>query len=277
MIPLQAITLEENYETKGRDIYASDISKEITNNFLLFSYDDDKHMLRTNAQKVISLFKAHGVLIAQNDVKYITFREKSQINIDKIADTLRDEFVSKYPSIKIKSLKIYPRSYLTALPKTYSLSLQKQTLYKNYSTIAVITPEHKMIFFDYILDAEIDVVVSIKSIPRHQKLSFENTKMKSVKFLSFKASPLTEIVNHQYQSKFSIKSDEILTRNDIEQLSVVRRNDQVIAFVEDGGVSITFNVTAQQDGKEGDIIVVRKSDGKTLRAKVIGEKRVQIQ
>ena len=277
MMNLHAITLEENYETKGRDIYASDISKEVTNDFLLFSYDTDKHMLRTSAAKVLSLFKTHGVTIQSNKVKYITFREKSAINIDKISDALKDEFLKKYPTLNIKSLKIYPRSYLSELPKSYSLSLQKQTLYKNYSTFSITTPDHKMIFFDYILDAQLDIVISTKPISRHQILSFENTTIKRVKFLSFKAYPLTEIINHQYQSKFSIKSDEILTKNDIEQLSVVRKNDHLIAFVEDDGLSITFDATAQQDGKVGDVIVVRKADGKTLRAKVISEKRVQIQ
>ena len=49
------------------------------------------------------------------------------------------------------------------------------------------------------------------------------------------------------------------------------------AFIEDGGVSITLDVIAEQDGKEGDVIAVRKLDGTKLRAKVIGLKRVEIQ
>ena len=276
-LQLHAITLQENYETKGRDIYASDISKELDNDFLLFSYDDDKHMLRTNAEKVIAIFKAHGITIKKNDVKYINFREKSRIDIDKISDALKKEFLSKYPSLKIRSLRVYPRSYLIKLPKIYSLSLQKQTLYKNYSTISIVTPDHKMIFFDYILDADLDVVVTTKSIKRHEKLSFENTKIKTVKFLSFKANPITDISNHQYQSKFSLESDDILTQNDIQVLSIVRRDDHVVAMIEDSGVSITFDVIAEQDGKEGDIISVRKTDGKKLMAKVVGVKRVEIQ
>ena len=274
---LHAITLQENYETKGRDIYASDISKESENDFLLFSYDDDKHMLRTSAEKVIEIFKAHGIQIKKNDVRYINFREKSRIDIDKISDALKKEFLTKYPTLKIKSLRVYPRSYLTKLPKTFSLSLQRQTLYKNYSTFSIVTPDHKMIFFDYILDADIDVVITTKNIKRHEKISFENTKIKSVKFLSFRADPLGDITNHQYQSKFSLESDDILTQNDIELLSIVRRDEHANAFIEDGGVSITFDVVAEQDGREGDIIAVRKSDGKKLRAKVVGVKRVQIQ
>lgn len=277
VLPLHAITLEANYETKGKDIYASDISKEITKDFLLFSYDENSFMLRVSAQRVITLFKAHDILIQPNSVKYITFREKSKLNMEPISNALRDEFLQKYPTMVIHSLSVYPRTHLDALPQLYTLSLQKQTLYQNYSTFAITTPKRQMIFFDYLLDAELAVVVSTKPIARHQKISFENTTIKRVKFLRFKAAPLTEISNHQYQSKFSIKSDEILTQNHIEQLSVIRKNEHIMAFIEDGGVSIVFDGIAQQDGKIGDIIVIRKSDGKTFRAKVIGEKRVQIQ
>jgi flagella basal body P-ring formation protein FlgA len=276
-LQLHAITLQENYETKGRDIYASDISKDVEKDFLLFSYDDDKHMFRTSAEKVIAIFKVHGVQIKKNDVRYINFREKSRIDIDKITDAIKKEFLNKYPTLKIKSLRVYPRSFLTKLPKTFSLSLQKQTLYKNYSTFSIITPDHKMIFFDYILDADLDVVVTTKAIKRHEKISFDNTQIKTIKFLNFKADPLSDISNHQYQSKFALESENVLTQNDIEFLSIVRRDDHVNAFIEDGGVSITLDVVAEQDGKEGDIIAVRKLDGKKLRAKVVGLKRVEIQ
>jgi flagella basal body P-ring formation protein FlgA len=276
-LQLHAITLQENYETKGRDIYASDISKDVEKDFLLFSYDDDKHMFRTSAEKVIAIFKVHGVQIKKNDVRYINFREKSRIDIDKITDAIKKEFLNKYPTLKIKSLRVYPRSFLTKLPKTFSLSLQKQTLYKNYSTFSIITPDHKMIFFDYILDANLDVVVTTKAIKRHEKISFDNTQIKTIKFLNFKADPLSDISNHQYQSKFALESENVLTQNDIEFLSIVRRDDHVNAFIEDGGVSITLDVVAEQDGKEGDIIAVRKLDGKKLRAKVVGLKRVEIQ
>ena len=98
-----------------------------------------------------------------------------------------------------------------------------------------------------------------------------------MQFTTFKNNPLTDIQNHKYQSKFSIKSDSILTQNDVEILSIVRRDDLVTATVTDGGVTITFSAVAQQDGKEGDIIAIRKSDGKKLMAKVIGTKRVEIQ
>lgn len=68
-----------------------------------------------------------------------------------------------------------------------------------------------------------------------------------------------------------------MTQNDIEILSLVKRDEVVTATVSDGGVTITFNAVAVEDGKEGDVIAVRKSDGKKLMAKVVGIKRVEIQ
>lgn len=274
---LYSHTLKEDYETKSEHIYASDIIKSIDKDFLLFSYDETKHMLRVNAQDIIDIFKKHGYTLENKDVRYVNFRQKSPVNMDKITQSLKKEFLSKYPKLHIRSLKVYPRAYITSLPKLYSLSLQSQTLYKNYSTISIVTPDHKMTFFDYILDADIDVVITTKKIKRHQHITQNNTKIKTIKFTSFRSNPLTDIKNHQYQSKFSIKSDDILTINDVEALSLVKRGDMVVATLRDGGVTISFNATAAQDGKEGDIIAIRKSDGKKLMAKVIGTKRVEIQ
>ena len=109
-------------------------------------------------------------------------------------------------------------------------------------------------------------------------LGVSNTLVKKVQFLNFKAAPLSDSSNHQYQSKFSLKSDYILTQNDVEQLSVVRRDDVVNAFIEDGRVAISFEAVALQDGKEGDTINIRKlTDNKELKAKVVGLKRVNIE
>ena len=274
---LLSFTLEQNYTTQSNNIFASDIKKDIDKDFLLFAYDEGKHRLRVKAKEVVELFKKHGYEITNKKITYVNFTQRSPINSDKIKDALQKEFLSKYPNIRIKSLKVYPRSYTTTLPKIYSVSIPKQALYKNYSTISIKTPKKKMIFFDYELDAMIDVAVSTKNISRHEPITQNNAKIKSVKFTTFRDNPLTDIQNHKYQSKFSIKSDFILTQNDIEILSLVKRDEVVTATVSDGGVTITFNAVAVEDGKEGDVIAVRKSDGKKLMAKVVGIKRVEIQ
>ncbi len=274
---LFAYTLKEDYETKGRNIYASDMIKGLDKDFLLFTYDENKQMLRVNAKEVITIFKKHGVDMQNKDVRYVNFRQRSPVDMSHITQKLKQEFLSKYSNLKIHSLKVYPRAYTTTLPEEYTLSLQSQTLYKNYSTISIVTPDHKMTFFDYILDADIDVVITTRKIARHQELTQNNTKIKTIKFTSFRSNPFTEMKNHKYQSKFLLKSDYILTENDIEPLSLVRRDDLVVATINDGGLTITLNAIAEQDVKEGDIFAIRKSNGKKLMAKVIGKKRVEIQ
>lgn len=274
---LFALTLQTNYETQGRDIHASEIYKDVPKDFILFSYDDNEYIYHSNQTEIAQIFKKHGLSLKFDGARYITFQQKSTIDIQPIVKLLTQEFTSKYPNINIKSLKVFPRAYLTSLPKEYSLKLQKQNLYQNHSTFAIVTPDHKMYFFDYTLDATLDVVVSTKKIQRHEKLGLANTKLKNVQFLNFKGMPLYDATNHQYQSKFSLKSDYILTQNDVEPLSVVHRNDIVNAFIEDGRVSISFEAVAQQDGKVGDTITIRKQDGKELRAKVVDMNRVEIE
>lgn len=274
---VHALTLQESYETKTRDINASLLLPEVVKDFTLFTYDDEKHIYRANAKEIAEIFKKHGINLSLNGAKYVTFREQSGIAIDGVKEALQKEFLAKYPTLQIKNLKVYPRSYLNTMPKNYTLKLQKQNLYQNHSTFSIITPEHMMIFFDYTLDATLDVVVSTKKIARHEQIGIQNSMVKSVQFLNFKAAPLTNSTNHQYQSKFSLKSDTILTQNDVELLSVVKRDDTVNAFIEDGRISLSFEAVALQDGKEGDTITIKKQDGKELKAKVVGTKRVEIE
>lgn len=275
---LLAYSLGEEYETKTQNIYASDIIKEIDTDFLLFTYDDPtQHTLRVDAKDVVKLFKDHGYIIENKNVRYVNFRQISPVNMDNITNSLKKEFLAKYPDLQIRSLKVYPRSYITELPKIYALSLQRQTLFRSYSTFSIVTPEHKMIFFDYILDANINVLITTKKINRHEAINQGNTKTKNIKFSTFRGNPVIDILHHKYQSKFALKSDYILTINDIEALSLVRRDDTVVGSITDAGVTISFTAIAEQDGKEGDIIAIRKSDGKKLTAKVVGMKRVEIQ
>ena len=274
---LSALTLQPHYETQGRDIHASEIYKDVPKDFILFSYDDNEYIYHSNQTEISQIFKKHGLTLKFDGARYITFQQKSTIDLQPIIKLLTQEFTSKYPNINIKALKVFPRAYLTSLPKEYSLKLQRQNLYQNHSTFAIVTPDHKMYFFDYTLDATLNVIVTTKKIQRHEQLGVSNTREKNVQFLNFKGMPLCDTTNHQYQSKFSLKSDYILTQNDVEALSVVHRNDTVNAFIEDGRVSISFEAVAEEDGKVGDTITIRKQNGKELRAKVVDMNRVEIE
>ena len=274
---LFAYTLKQDYITQKDAVYASDILKDVDKDFLLFNYEVDRHLLRVPANEVIKTFKEHGYTIENQAVRYVNFKEKSPVDLSRIHDELYKAFLEKYPSIKIQSLEIYPRAYLSTLPKDYTLSIPSQALYKSYSVISILTPEHKMIFFDYLLDATLDTIMTTKEIKRHEALGINNTKIKNIKFTSFTDDPLTDITNHKYQSKFSLKSDFILTQNNVEALSVVRRGDEIAATITDGGVVVSLSVVAQQDGRAGDIITVKTSEGKKLKAQVVGIKRVEIQ
>lgn len=274
---LEAYTLKQNYETKSREIRASDIIKNIKNDFVLYRYDDNEHSLRVSAQSVVEHFKEQGIDIEAENVRYVNFQERSLVDLSGIKKQLKSAFLDKYPSMQIRSLEIYPRSYLTTLPDEFSLSLRNRTLLNSYSTFAIVTPEHKMLFFDYILDADIKVVMSTRDIKRHEALNAQNTQEKRITFTKFQEQPLVSLQHHQYQSKFTIQSDSILTVNDVEALSLVRRGETVVVFIEDGGVSVSFEAKALQDGKEGDVISIKRDDGKKLNARVIGKRRVEIQ
>lgn len=273
---LYAVALQRNYMTNSHIIYASDIIPNINKNFILTKYNEGNYKITIMANKIIKLFDKHGYKLSSN-IGYITFTQRSPIDMHKIFDKLKISFLQKYPNLDIISLKLSPISYMKKLPKLYTVMIPKYALVNDYSTIYIMTPEHREFFFNFTLNAKMNLFVAFKKISRHTKLTAMNTRTKFVNFRNFQGSPITSITNHIYQSKFTIQSGQIILKRDVEPMSLVRRGEMVTATVIDGGVSITFSAKALQSGRKGDIISILRNDSKQLRAVIIAPRMVQVQ
>lgn len=273
---LYAYTLKRNYTTHSNIVYASDVIKNIQHNFIITQYDQGEHKVTLAANKIINIFKKHDYKLSSH-VAYVTFTQKSPIDMSKITQKLRMSFLQKYPNLDIISLKVMPMSYMSKLPNSYTVTIPSYALLNNYSTVYIITPRHREFFFNFILKAKINIIVATKKIKRHTELTAFNTKEEFVNFKNFNGMPISNISNHQYQSKFTIQSGQVILQRNIEPLSLVRRNQQVTATLNEGGISIIISAKALQSGRKGDTINIVENNGKELRAVITGPKMVEIQ
>lgn len=273
---LHAYDLKRNYTTDSNTIYASDIIPNIQQNFIITKYDEGQHKLTLTANKIISLFHQHSYKLSSS-IPYVTFTQKSPIDMSKIKQKLRMSFLQKYPNLDIISLKVMPMSYMGKLPNSYTVRIPDYALLNNYSTVYIITPRHREFFFNFTLKAKINIIVATKKIKRHTKLTAFNTKEKFVNFKNFHGMPVSDISNHQYQSKFTIQSGQVILQRNIQPLSLVRRNQDVTATLNQGGISIIFSAKALQSGRKGDTIQIVRDDGKELKAVITGPNMVEIQ
>ncbi len=272
---LYAYTLKRNYITKSHTIYASDIYPNINKNFILTRYNVGEHKLTMMANKIIKLFNAHGYTI-NTEIGYITFTQQSPVDMSRIIQKLKMGFLHKYPNLDIIKLRVTPISYIKKLPKSYSIIIPNYALLNNYSTIYIMTPMHKEFFFNFILNAKINIFVASKKIIRHTRLTAINVRVKFINFKNFHGLPITSITNHMYQSKFTIQPNHIILKRDVEPLSLVRRGDIVTATIVDGGMDIIFSAKALQSGKKGDTISILRDTGKQLRAVIVGSHMVRV-
>lgn len=102
------------------------------------------------------------------------------------------------------------------------------------------TDDHKKIFFDYDVEAQIDVIVTKKKIKRGEELSLFNATRKSIILERLRAMPLQDLQKISYESKQHLNNGHIVTMRDVKQLSIVKRNTVVSVGLRENNVVISF-------------------------------------
>ncbi len=269
--------LDKTYYTKSNQVMLSDIVQNTKKDIKLFQIQKHRHSKKIASKKLLDILKKCGYegYIAKH--RFVKFVKKSDIDLSKIEKKIEEFYTEHYPSIEIKKIIIEPRGYIESLPNDYSISIPKRSYLSNVGTLNIKSLKNRKLFFDYTVDATIDSFVTTKAIKKGTELSPKNSKKTKIVLSKLRASPLQTIHSSTLQAKNHIKKDKTLTIRDVVQLDVVKRNSMVVVVLNNSNISITFNAKALQNGKNGDIINIQKSDGKRLRARVIGRNRVEIQ
>ncbi len=271
-----SIAVNSIYYINTNEVMLRDIVTSAQKDIQLFHIQKHKNSKKVKSKELIKLLHQHGYKEYTSKDRYINFIKKSPIDTSKIKKSIEEFYKEHYLNIKIKNIIVEPRGYLTALPKKYSTDIKLRNRLSNSGILNIKTLQNKKIFFNYEIDATIDVFVSKNYIKKGVELSPLNSKKKSIILSKFRALPLGKITNSTLQAKRTIKEDEILTMRDVITLRLVKKNSMVVVHLNDANIDITFSAKALQDGKNGDIITVVKSDKKRLKVRVIGRNRVEI-
>lgn len=275
-LELFATPLKEIYYVKSNDINVSQIIPHVKDSVNLFSIDRDRYTKRVKSKDLIRLLKQYGYGSYEASSRYIKFIKKSPIDTTKIELTLKKMYEKAYHDIKINKLYVMPRGYISSLDKNYIVKTRPRDALHRDGTIYVKTNDNKKIFFDYYIDAQVDVYVAKADIDKDDKLSLLNTTKKRVKLDKFRAMPMQEKYLNIRQSKHNIKKNRIITTRDIESLTMIKRGSRVNVKLDNNGILISFSAESLQNGKLNDIITVKNNHGKRFRVKVVGRSRVEI-
>lgn len=274
---LSGYELQESYTYEYSTIYSTDLFPDISKKFEILKIPEDKTQYRLNAQIISKTFELNGIAVDTGKVRYVNFIQKSPVDFTPLKEQLETLLRGQYPSIRIENITITSRGYLPSLSQK-SRGIFDENFFQNSKGTFYVVDEHGVRrYLDYSVRATVNVLHSNQKISRRDRLSGFNTHIKQVPFTSFKDTPLTTLPNEPSRFRSNLKAGQLLTLRNIESVPLVLKNEKVIVEVKNDTVIVEFGATATQEGLLYDIITIQKSDGKRVRAKVIGEHRVELQ
>ncbi|MEA3451604.1 MAG: flagellar basal body P-ring formation chaperone FlgA, partial [Bacteroidota bacterium] len=143
-------------------------------------------------------------------------------------------------------------------------------------TLSIKNSSKKQIFFNYAIDAKIDVYKARKPIMRSEELSHINCVKKSIILDKFRAMPIEIIKKGIYQSRQHIKLNKIITTRDVQTLRLAKRGTMINIFLTQENITITFSAEALKDGVYGDIIKVKQSNNRVIKVRIIGKNKGEV-
>ncbi len=277
LLNLKASTIvKKTYYVDSNSVKLSDIFPDIKNDRVIYTFAQGKHSKRVRFSQLKKVLLSNGIKKFKSENAYVRFVQNSPIDTSKIKELIKKAYQEHYKHIYIKSVDIHSRGYIQKIPEKYSIKIQGRSYLRNKGIVIVQSSAHRDTFFDYFIDAKVDVYKTRKDVKRNVELSLINTKKEIISLDNFKDVPIQDIQNSTVQSKYNIKKGTILTSRDIEKLYLVRRGSSVNIFLDSSNLSISMFAKATQNGCLGDTISVVKSNGKKIKVIVTAKHTAEV-
>lgn len=273
----QCDTLKQTYTFKEPKIYSSDLVSGCPKRFEVLQIPDGKITYRINAQIIAKTFELNGCNVDITKVRYVNFTKQTTLNLLPLKKQLYDLFLSNYPTMIIQKIDVLPRGFIESLPEHSTGIFDKNICDNNNGTFYVLDESGVRRYFDFTLEATLNVLHSNQKITRNSLITASNTAVKLVPFTQFRGLPLSTLPNVAQRFRRSIQANEPIIDRYLEPLPIVLKGAKVNVQVENESVIVEFIGTATQEGALYDIITIEKGDKKRAKAKVIGENRVELQ
>jgi len=268
--------LKKTYYVNSNSIKLSDIFADVKNDKIIYTFAQGKHSKRVKTSQLKKVLLSNGIKEFKSKSAYVRFIQNSPVDTSKIKELIKREYEKQYKYIDIKSVDIHSRGYIEKIPKEYTIKIQGRSYLRNNGIVIVKSSTHQDTFFDYFINAKVNVYKAKEDIKRRSELSIINTKKMMISLDSFRDMPVQEMIKSTLQSKHNIKKGTILTLRDIEKLYLVKRGSNVNVFLDNSNLSISLFAKATQNGCLGDTISVVNNDGKKINVIVTAKHTAEV-
>ncbi|WP_353662306.1 flagellar basal body P-ring formation chaperone FlgA [Hydrogenimonas sp. SS33] len=191
--------------------------------------------------------------------------------------SLMAAYRKRYPSLQIEALHIAPTSLRDTLTsdRGCSLRLTPAGLRRDHGTFVAKCGKERH-FFRYDLKGSITVYKANHQIKKDKIISLDSVSEATLPFRKFGDTPLWPLHGKGLIARRNIRAGEILTKRMTAPLPDVRKHDRVHCLYDEGAVHIEFDAIALKNGYRGEMITVKKGNGRVMTGIVKGRGLVEL-
>ncbi len=248
-------------------------------NVTLFQLKKGRSLWKIPAFKVKERLKSAGYVADPPPTSMITFERAFKSAFPKLRKLIALRYERHYPTLKIGAVSIKPTGSGAAdfnFRPECTLRISRNSFRKKSGTFAVRCKK-RVHYFRYTIEGTIMVYKANHQIKKDKIIDSKSIHAEYVPFEKLFAPPVTDFEKGRYIARLNISESKILTTANTEPLPAVLKNSAVRCIYKAGSVLIEFDATALQNGRIGDRITVKKSDGKIFRGRVVENSRVELE
>lgn len=243
------------------------------NDFIIESFNA-RNSIQMPANKIKKLFTARGIAV-ETKSPIITFYYSQDLDLDVIADMLKEHFLFYYPTMSVENVRVYPISFsdISNL-KIMQLDISKSAIRKNTGSFAVwfgTDSKVKRLFFGYEVNAYLRVLKASKPINNGTLISGQNTILELIVFQSLGDKPIGGQALGHISAKGRIQAGDVIIESRVLQLPDVRKNSKIRVQTASGGVTVTFYATVQKNASIGETVDVKDDRGKLFNVLIVSK------
>jgi flagella basal body P-ring formation protein FlgA len=122
-------------------------------------------------------------------------------------------------------------------------------------------------FIYYKLNAKIKILKSTKIINKNEKITKTNAELTWIPLKNLYKLPMSNFPKNSV-AKMYIPNNHIIYQYMVTSPDLIRRNSPITVISKSGGIEMSFEATAIQNGKAGDIIKVKDKNNHIYKVKI---------
>ncbi|WP_104722204.1 flagellar basal body P-ring formation chaperone FlgA [Helicobacter mesocricetorum] len=267
--------LEEEYLFKDTKVYAKNIFKGVSEDFLLLEIPKNANSFQVKSSQLIEKFESVGIHIGAKS-PIITFKKEVGGNTDGIKAHIAGLFFQEYQknNIKIHSIKLEQITLTNFEEENIkAIDFSTKLLKRKEGTFNILLREgerDKKVFFKYSLDATLEGIVLVKPLSGGESINYQNAKIVEISFDKINSALMQKNQLGQVAVRSYTPRDVLITEDRLVKPRVVKKGDKILVGIKEGGVVLEFILESQKNGGIGDVI-----KAKDLESKKIYEVKIQ--